>query len=127
MLTASKRSGGSSSHKNPFAVTSCIQATLFHKIDEMEFPPLGGHIRDQKFICVACLAVQSSSSGASEGYDHEPVAIGDGASANRGSRGMRCRLGYRQQNKQQRRQRNANRRARPGIAPERRNAECEGC
>jgi hypothetical protein len=48
--------------------TSCIQATLFEKIDEMQFPPLGGHIVIQGFSGVTCLAVQSGSSGASGGY-----------------------------------------------------------
>ena len=53
-------------HNNPAAAASCIQATLFEKIDEMEFPPLGGHIVIRGFIGIACLAVQSDSSAASE-------------------------------------------------------------
>src|SRR6516225_6582158 len=94
-------------HGKSVAAARCIQATLFEKIDEIEFPPLGGHIVIQGFSGIACLAVQSGSSGVSGCYNHEPAAIGDSARANRSCRGLRYRLGC--------------------IAPKRRNAECESC
>jgi hypothetical protein len=79
--------------RNNSVAASCIQATLFEKIDEMEFPPLSGHILIRGFTGVACLSVQFGSSGASGGYDHESAAIGEGAGAGRSSRGLRYRLG----------------------------------
>ena len=43
-------------HNNSLAAASCIQATLFEKIDDLQFPPLGGHIVIGGFSGVACLA-----------------------------------------------------------------------
>jgi hypothetical protein len=40
------------------AAASCIQATLFEKMDERQFPPLGGHIVIRGFSGIAYLAVQ---------------------------------------------------------------------
>ena len=94
-------------HNNSLAAASCIQATLSKKIDDLQFPPLDGHIVIGGFSGVACLAVQFGSGGALGDYDHKPAAIGDGAGANRSFRGLRYRLG--------------------SIAPERRNAEYESC
>src|SRR3954453_14776366 len=42
-------------HKNLFAAASCIQATPFEKIDDLQFPPLGGHIVIRGFSGAACL------------------------------------------------------------------------
>src|SRR5215831_7860616 len=44
-------------HNNSHAAASCIQATLFEKIDDLPFPPLRGHIVIRGFSGAACLAV----------------------------------------------------------------------
>jgi len=36
-------------HSNSLAAASCIQATLFEKIDDLPFPPLSGQIVIRRF------------------------------------------------------------------------------
>src|ERR1700692_3405319 len=51
-------------HNKLLAAARCIRATLFGKIDDLQFPPLRGHILIRTISAVACLAVQHGSGGA---------------------------------------------------------------
>jgi hypothetical protein len=55
-------------HNKLLAAARCIRATLFGKIDDLQFPPLRVHILIPKISGVACLAVQHGSGGAFGGY-----------------------------------------------------------
>jgi hypothetical protein len=55
-------------HNKLLAAPRCIRATLFEKIDDLQFPPLRVHILIPKISAVACLAVQQGSGGAFGGY-----------------------------------------------------------
>src|SRR5260370_36054697 len=55
-------------HNKLRAAARCIRATLFGKIDDLQFPPLRVHILIPKISGVACLAVQHGSGGAFGGY-----------------------------------------------------------
>jgi len=55
-------------HDKLLAAARCIRATLFGKIDDLQFPPLRGHILIRTINAVACLAVQHGSGGALGGY-----------------------------------------------------------
>ena len=152
VLTQRRRDGASETpparfrprmHSNSLAAASCIRATLLEKIDDLPFPPLSGQIVIRGFSGTAGLAVQSGSGGALGGYYYKPAAIGDGAGANRSSRGLRCHLGRWLRFGRHRRhrcganRRPPNRRGRRdsacsdpsdrGVAPKRRNAERESC
>src|SRR5580704_13853570 len=51
-------------HNNCLPAPRCIRATLFGKVDDLQFAPLSGHILIQTISAIACLAVQHGSGGA---------------------------------------------------------------
>src|SRR5258705_2458377 len=73
----------------------CIRATLFGKVDDLQFAPLRGHILIRKISPSHAWLCSMAQVEPVEATDHEPAAIcdsGAGVVRNGRSRGVDCRL-----------------------------------